>query len=342
MYQWNLSVGEELWRGAGAELQYLGSHSLHLDRSYYNNEPLTPAAGSVNSRRPNQLFGSIRTLENDAYSNYNAMTAILRQRLTHGLSGQASYTWSHNLDLSSDSNGGGTLSQQYNPSADYGNSNWDITHRFVGLLSYALPTFNQSNVLTRAVIGGWQVNAIVNLQTGTPFNVSLNYNSANMSQGTERPSFVHTPSHNCGVQTYISGNTKSCIDTTAYVLPIAPQTKNSSGVVISNNYAFGNTSRNTLHGPAFTYANLSLFKNFSIWENLKFQFRAEAFNVFNHPSAANPNTTNGSGNPSLGPSSDTTSTAVSTSGFGQVIDTQKIPGQLTGARVLQLSGKFIF
>ncbi len=335
-YQWNLSAGYELWKGAGAEVQYLGSHALHLDRSYYNNEPLTPAAGTVNSRRPNQLFGSIRTLENDAYSNYNGLTAILRQRIFHGLSGQGSYTWAKNLDLSSDSNGGGTLSQQYNPRADYGPSNWDITHRFVGILSYELPKFNSSNLLTRETLGGWQVNALVNLQTGVPINVVLNYNSANMSQGTQRPSFVHKPNQNCSTQTYIKGNTQSCIDTTAYVLPVAPQSV-VNGVTV-NNYAFGNTSRNTLHGPGFTYTNLSVFKNFDIFERVKFQFRTEAFNVFNHPSAQNP--TNSA--PALSQSSNLTTNAVGITGFGQVTDVQKIPGQLSGARVLQFSGKIIF
>jgi hypothetical protein len=344
-YQWNLSVGQELWRGAGAELQYLGSRSLHLDRSFYNNEPLTPAGGSVNSRRPNQLFGSIRTLENDAYSNYNGMTAILRQRLSHGLSGQASYTWSRNLDLSSDSNGGGTLSQQYNPSADYGPSNWDITHRFVGILSYSLPTFNASNFAVRQLLGGWQINTILNLQTGTPINVALNYQSANMSSGigTERPSFVHTPHQSCSTKNYINGT--SCLDATAYALPIAPQTQTGPNTFV-NNYAFGNASRNAIHGPGFNYDNLSVFKSFPIWERVKIQFRAEAFNVTNHPSAANPGTTGGNSTAnapaySLGQSS-SNSTTPSTSGFGLVTDVQKLPGQLTGSRVLQLSGKVIF
>ncbi len=340
-YQWNLGVGYELWKGAGAEVQYLGSHAFHLDRSYYNNEPLAPPPSSAvvpttNSLRPNQLFGSIRTLENDAYSNYNALTAIFRQRLYRGLAGQGSYTYAKNLDLSTDSNGGGTLSQQYNPRADYGPSNWDIKHRFVGLLSYELPQFNRSNLLTRETLGGWQVNAVVNLQTGMPINVVLNYNSANMSQGTERPSFVHKPSQNCSTKTYIKGNTQSCIDTTAYVLPVAPESV-VNGVTV-HNFAFGNTSRNTLHGPGFTYTNLSVFKNFGIYERLKFQFRTEAFNVFNHPSAQNP--TNSA--PALSQSSNLLSNTVGTTGFGQVTAVQTIPGQLSGARVLQLSGKLIF
>jgi hypothetical protein len=361
-YQWNLSVGEELWKGAAAEAQYIGSHSLDLDTSWYDNEPTQVVAGSVFSQptkvnlsspqgscgqanclvRPNQLFGSIRDLRNFAWAHYDGLNLVLRQRMYHGLSGQASYTWSHTLDISTDSNGGGVPSQPYNLASDYGNANWDIRHRFVGVLTYELPAFRGSNLLVREAIGGWQVNTILNLQTGMPFNVSLGYNSAGLSQGTVRPSWVHTPSTNCSLKSTViaGGNKTPCIDMSAYVLPVAPTTVNGS-TVTSYNYAFGNTSRNTLHGPGFSYDNLSIFKNFSIWERARFQFRAEASNVFNHPSAANPNLSNGSGNPTLNAASQS-STAISAGNAGTVIDVQKVPGELSGARVLQLAGKIIF
>jgi hypothetical protein len=360
-YQWNLSVGQELWKGAAAEAQYIGSHSFDLDTSWYDNEPTQVVAGSVFSQptkanlsspqgscgqanclvRPNQLFGSVRDLRNFAWAHYNGLNLVLRQRMFHGLSGQASYTWSHTLDVSTDSNGGGVPSQPYNLAADYGNANWDIRHRFVGVLTYELPTFRSSNLLVRETLGGWQINDILNLQTGMPFNVSLGYNSAGLSQGTVRPSWVHAPSTNCSLKsTVIADNNKiPCIDLSAYVLPVAPSTVN--GATTTFNYAFGNTSRNTLHGPGFSYDNLSIFKNFQIWESAKFQFRAEAANVFNHPSAANPNSSNGSGNPTLNPALQT-STVIGPGSAGTVIDVQRIPGELSGARVLQLAGKIIF
>ena len=86
-----------------------------------------------------------------------------------------SYTWAHDLDLSAtDSNGGGTLSQQFNPSADYGNANWDIRNRVVGVITYSLPTFSGSkNLLVREALGGWQLNGLVNVQSGFPFNVAI-------------------------------------------------------------------------------------------------------------------------------------------------------------------------
>ena len=177
-------------------------------------------------------------------------------------------------------------------------------------------------------------------------NVVLNYNSADGSQGTQRPNFVHKPNQNCSTQTYIHGNTQSCIDTSAYVLPVAPETPTGPNTLI-HNFAFGNTSRNTLHGPGFTYTNLSVFKDFGIYERLKFQFRTEAFNVFNHPSAQNP--TNSA--PALGSltakepvygQTGPFTNQVNPTGFGAVTAVQTIPGQLSGARVLQLSGKLIF
>jgi hypothetical protein len=325
-YQWNADAGYGLWNGAGLDVEYLASHSIHLDRSFYDNQPLTPGPpGELNSRRPNQLFGEIRKIQNDAYSNYNALTVVLRQRMFHQVAGQVSYTWSHDLDLSASSNGGGTLSQQFNPAADYGNANWDIRNRVVGVITYSLPTFNASNLLIREALGGWEVNGVVNVQSGMPINVSLNYNSAGLSQGTQRPNFVHAPHANCSLKNYIQNNVTSCIDTTAYALPAN---------ISAGQYAFGNVARNSLPGPGFSYENISVFKNFSIYERMKFQFRAEAFNAFNHPSANTPNAAIGH---------DSSAVAQPTfSGFGTVTSVYQIPGTLSGARVLSLSGKLIF
>jgi hypothetical protein len=323
-YQWNVDAGYGLWNGAGLDVEYLGSHSLFLDRSFYDNQPLTPGApGTLNARRPNQLFGDIRKIQNDAYSHYDALTVVLRQRSFHQVAGQVSYTWSHDLDVSADSNGGGTLSQQYNVAADYGNANWDIRNRVVGVITYSLPTFNGKSLLLRETAGGWQLNGLVNVQSGMPFNVTLGYNSAGLSQGTQRPNFVHAPTANCSLKNYIHNTT--CLDSTAYSLPAN---------ISASQYAFGNTTRNTLHGPGFSYENISLFKNFDIYERLKFQFRAEAFNAFNHPSGGNPNAVI---------NHDSSAVAQPTfSGFGTVTTVFQIPGTLSGARVLSLSGKIIF
>src|SRR5258708_22850349 len=140
MNQWRFDVQQGLWHNAALEVGYLGSHSLHLDRSYFDNTPL-PGPGSITLRRPNQNFGQIRIIQNDEIANYQGMSATLRQRFSHGISALASYTWSHTLDVTTDSNGGRAPMNPYNWRADYGNANWDIRHRFIGSLTHALPLF---------------------------------------------------------------------------------------------------------------------------------------------------------------------------------------------------------
>jgi hypothetical protein len=280
MNQWSAGLERQLWSGGGFELQYLGSHAYHLDRSFYNNTPLFPGPGPVNSRRPNPLFGPIRTINNDEIANYESMTAIFRQRYTHGMQMLASYTWAHTLDVTTDSNGGGTPMIPYLWKADYGNSNWDIRHRFVATFVYDIPFFPASNSLLKIIFAKWQANGIITLQTGLPFNVSTGTDTANTaSNGTYRPNLVHSASSNCG-----RGHLVGCIDATAFTLsdlyPANP-----------NNYAYGNAGRNLLHGPGAETVNLSVFKNFPIKERLKFQFRFETFALFNHTNFGNPSGT---------------------------------------------------
>ena len=107
MNQWSFGVQRQLSKSTGLDVQYLGSHSYHLDRSFFNNTPYLPGPGAINPRRPNQLFGQIRTIANDLISNYDHLAVSVHQRLFHGFQFDASYTWSHAFDVTSDSNNGG-------------------------------------------------------------------------------------------------------------------------------------------------------------------------------------------------------------------------------------------
>jgi carboxypeptidase family protein/TonB-dependent receptor-like protein len=272
LYQWNLGAERELWKNAGFELQYLGSRSIHLDRSYYDNQP-TPGPGSIQSRRPNQLWGQIRTIQNDEIASYNGLTAIFRQRMNRGLQVLASYTWSHDLDISSDSNDGGYPVNAYNWRADYGNSNWDIRHRFVSSVIYELPALKGSNWLVKSVLGGWQLNNITTLQSGKPVNVTLAADIASISRaGNQRPDIVGPLHADCN-----SSHINSCIDISAFAQPAA--------------FSLGTGGRNKLVGPAYLNTDFSLFKSFPIHESLKLQFRAEFFNAFNRPQLGTPDGT---------------------------------------------------
>jgi outer membrane receptor protein involved in Fe transport len=278
MNQWSFDLQRALWNGAALEAQYLGSHSTHLDRSYYNNSPYLPGPGSVNPRRPNTLFAEIRTIQNDENANYHHLAIILRQRMSHGLSFLASYTWSHALDVTTDSNGGGAPMNPYNWRADYGNSNWDVRHRFVAQVNYSLPFFNSApSAFVRSALGGWQTNAIVALQTGFPFNVVQSGDPANTGRtGLDRPNLVGTASANCG-----DGHLTGCIDPSAFA---------------ATGFAYGNLGRNVLFGPGLYNIDFSAFKNFRIRERAAVQFRSEFFNLFNTPAFSNPNATFGTTN----------------------------------------------
>jgi len=309
MNQWSASLDRQFWNGGGLELQYLGSHSYHLDRSFYNNTPL-PGPGPVNSRRPNKNFGGpIRTIANDLIANYESLSVIFRQRMYKGISGQVSYTWSHTLDVNTDSNGGGTPMNPYYWRADYGNSNWDIRHRVVATFVYDIPFFSGANALLKTVLGKWQANGIVTIRSGLPFNVSTGTDTANTaSSGTYRPNLVKTPTADC-TRSHLVG----CIDPTAFsIADLYPANPNT--------YAYGNAGRNLLRGPGLSEVNFSMAKNFPIGERARFQFRFETFNLFNHANFGNPAAT------------------INTSSFGN------ITSLATGSnnRQIQLGGKFSF
>jgi hypothetical protein len=305
MNQWSAGLERQLWNGSGIELQYLGSHSYHLDRSYYNNTPL-PGPGPVNSRRPNPKFSDIRTFAMDEIANYESMTVNFHQRAARGLMLNASYTWAHTLDVSTDSNSGGTPMNPYWWRADYGNASWDIRHRVLITFAYDIPFFQTHSALVKGAFGGWQANGIITLQTGTPINVTTGTDTANTSaHGSYRPDLTGTPSDNCG-----SAHLIGCIDNSAYSLAnLYPA--NPSG------FRYGNEGRDLLYGPGMQAVNFSLFKNFPIKERMHFQFRFETFGLFNHPNFNNPSSTFG------------------TSSFGNITSS-------TGERVIQLGSKLIF
>jgi hypothetical protein len=140
------------------------------------------------------LFGPIRTIANDLIGNYESMSLIFRQRTSRGLQMQASYTWAHTLDVSTDSNGGGTPMNPYWWKADYGNSNWDIRHRLLASFIYDIPFFATANPFLKGAFAGWQANGIITIQSGLPFNVSTGTDTANTaSSGTYRPNLVKRP-----------------------------------------------------------------------------------------------------------------------------------------------------
>ena len=193
--------------------------------------------------------------------------------MSKGLGLLFGYTWAHSIDDTGTEFGGGTGTPQdpRNRRADRGNSSFDIRHRATISYLYQFP-LNPGRALTKALIGGWQTNGIVTMQTGLPFTPGLASNSLQTGTGS-RPDRL-------GGGTLDNPTINRWFDPTAF-------TQNQPG-------QYGNAGRNILFGPGRFNWDISLFKDFVIHEETKFQFRAEAFNVTNTPQFGQPNATIGS------------------------------------------------
>ena len=233
--QWSFDVQHELWRSTVVEVQYLASRTKNLDRSFFINTP-TPAAGPIQARRPNPNFGSIRVIENDLIANYDSLAFVLRRRMTDGLSLNAHYTWSRTLDMADHSNGGGAIVNDFDIFSDYSRASWDVPHRFVLSGIYELPFFrNSGNLLMRGLLGGWQVSGVATLQSGSPLNVTIQGDRANVGRTPQRPDVLRDVELNCEPNPSGLGLI-NCIDPAAFAQPAQ--------------FTFGNAPRNMLRGRA--------------------------------------------------------------------------------------------
>ena len=218
-------------------------------------------------------IGSITRKDQTGSSNYNALQASLRHSIG-GLQLNASYTYSHSIDDSSDYNDTGFVNS-YALNAYRASSNFDERHIITIGYVYDLP-FLKGKTLTDKLLGGWQWSGITDIESGTPFSV---YNAGG----------GNIPSDNAGVSNSIAtaasypdivGNPSAGIPT----LPPgnAPLIYNPSAFVAPTGLTFGDAGRNILRNPWRTNFDMALLKHFAVTESKYFEFRFEAFNAFNH------------------------------------------------------------
>jgi hypothetical protein len=285
--QWSFDVQRDLGRSIALDLQYLGSNTSHLDRSFFSNTP-APGAGAVDPRRPSQNYRSRRIITNDLIADYDAFSIIFRKRMSHGVQADAHYTWSRTRDIATHSNGGGATMDNYDIGRDYGPANWDIPHRFVASYLYDIPFLKDSSQpILKYVVAGWQISGVTIIQSGSPVNATLSSDRANIGiTGLQRPDLIGAiPELNCQPNT--AGATDvarrqliNCFDAAAFALPAQ--------------FTFGNSSRNILRGPKFSSTDLSFMKNVPVGGAMQFQVRVEIYNVFNQVNYGNPNASFGS------------------------------------------------
>jgi len=268
---WNLEIGQRLATYTTFSLAYVGSHGGRLDLGGRRNTAEFPGPGdaaTVASRRPFPYIAPTSYDDSTGNSNYNALQLRLNRTAGKGLMYLIAYTWSKSIDLACSGNygvEGCELQNAYNPSGDRSVSGFDLTHIFSGSFNYELPFgdgkfFNPSNNVVRHLTNGWQVNAIVALHSGVPFDVIYQGDLANTGNTFVRPNLVGDPNPK-------QRTTSEWINTGAFVIPPP--------------YTFGDLGRNSLRSDWYRALDCSLFRRFPIRERLQLEFRTEAFNATN-------------------------------------------------------------
>jgi len=284
---YNFNIQRELFRNGVLEVGYVGSIGTKLFRYRDINQPPNPA---ITTARPfdngpfapsGGTFFYVNHLETSANSNYNALQASFTLRNRRGWTSMVNYTWSHSIDNASD--GQDYVANATQPDNSFrtdherGNSNFDSRHRFVWTFSYDIPSFAPSHPRLGE---GWQVNGVLTLRSGNPFH--LNYNFTGDFNGTGeffgRPDLIGDPFAG-------TGGADRFLNLAAFQTPC---TLDADGNCLPGSFHFGSLGRNSLPGPNYRNFDLSLFKTTKITEQVRLQFRAETFNLFNHPNLSSP------------------------------------------------------
>jgi Carboxypeptidase regulatory-like domain/TonB dependent receptor len=310
MYQWNFNIQRQLFSSTSLTVGYVGSRGLHLYAARDIN-PVLPtvvdgvqvfgvpkgptAPGIVSNPRLNPAGAALSSEAPVGDSSYNSLQVGLNRRFAHGLQSQLSYTWSKCMDDASGTyglEGGIPWSDPLDGSFDRGRCLFDRPQVFRLSGLYAFPF--QQNILVK----GWQMSGNLVAQSGPPWNVTVGFDqSGNVVTGSERPNLVMPANQ------IITGAVNQWANPAGFSVP-APGT-------------LGNLQRDFLWGPGIADFDYAVMKETPIKERARLQFRAEFFNLFNHPNFALPNasafvqTVNGGGlpNPTFGKITATTTSS---------------------------------
>ena len=273
---------------------YLGNLGRRLDVNYNINQAV-PGPGAVTPRFP--LYAIAPGVVGDTFaatdgdSDYHSLQLSAEKRFSNGLSFLSAYTYAHSIDdvpLQQGGNGEGPIPQDPRYRfLDRGDSLFDVRHRFSQTLLYDLPIGQGKRIhfgqkWENTLLGNWQLNMILSVQTGLPFAPVLANSVANTG-ASSRPNLVG--------DWHVSDPTLTHWFNTALNTSGAPWATPAQ-------FTYGNAGRGILRGPGRTNLDFSVFKEFAVYERLHMQFRSEFFNVLNHPQFDLPGQTIGS--PSAG------------------------------------------
>jgi hypothetical protein len=331
-WAWNATVERELFWNSILSVGYVARRGVHLQREADINQPTTADVAAnpgvnINALRPYKGYGSIRQTDNVANSTYQSLQVSWNRRFSGGLAFGVAYTLSKSMD--NGSNQRDVVPDTYDVSMLWGPSEFDARHVAAINYLYNLPFFRNNHGFVGKALGGWQISGITQFQTGLPCSVAAAVNYAGVGLDSN---------FGCGVNGQywvVNGDPKIVGTFGSSGQWFAINNPDGSPIFTAPAPGTFNTQRvrNLIYQPGFSNWNLGLFKTFPINETIGLQFRAEAYNVWNHPNWCGASGCSGTTNIGLDP------TKLST--FGKVL--AKGGGSSgSGERNLQLSLRLYF
>ena len=269
--QWNFGIQQQLGGSLALRMDYVGSTSHRTNVGGLYNTALTPGPGSAQARAPYPY--SIPTFYDRSVGtgNYNALQVQLDKRYSSGFSYQIAYTWSK---AESEDDGwfgieGQDVQDPYNPGASRGLSGTNVPQVFSANALYAIPVghgqrFSTGSRVGDYILGNWQISPIFTWRNGQDFTVVDSNDVANTGNGNnyERANQIGDP--------HLSNKTLAeWFNTAAWAVPAK--------------YTYGNGGRNTMQDQRWINLDTTIIRSFPIWREKRLEFRADAFNLFNHP-----------------------------------------------------------
>ena len=258
-YQWNVALEQSIGNNQSLSVAYVAAIGRDLLRA-------------TQLFNPNTTFQSVAVTDNSATSDYHSLQLKFQRRLSRGLQGLASYTYSHSIDVASTdaTTNFNTLPTIAPPNVDRGNSDFDIRHSFTSGVTYDVPSMS-SRKFAHTLLGGWSLDSFLLVRSAPPVNIA---GATFVAAGTL---LAPRPNVNPGVPLELFGS-------------------QFPGGKIFNRSAFtaapagtqGSFGRNVLRGFGAWQADVGLQRQFQLTEGVDLRFRAEFFNVFNHPNFGNP------------------------------------------------------
>jgi len=335
--QYNIQMQQQLDRFTSVTVAYVGNKSDHLMTWFNANAPVLGTGQPTFANRQ-----SIEEGDAEGAGRYNGLQLSLNRSVGNNLLVTSAYTWSHTLDNSNgafstgtNGSGGRFFITPAGPSfqLNHGNSDQDQRNVFVTSAVYNLPyghgqKFGASAPrLLDEVLGGWQTNAIVTLDSGTPFDINTSgVNNAGIDNRADVVQFNH-------VGRGFVGGTTVASHVNYFTGTFAPPPTISVGGNTVYTRA-GDVERNQFYGPGFKAVDLGLFKDFTITDRVKFQFRAQAYNLLNTPAFTNPD---GDIHDGVANADGTFTTGAASNGFGSISGTRS-----QSQRQLELAARINF